>query len=255
MSTNILKKIPKIKRYCRLMEYSKKDNSNRLSFLVSSDRNFSILLSDDELKIFELINSKNSISEIKIKTQFEINDILNLLNKFDDKKILTYESQNKDSQFDRHDLYFDMCFNKENFTENVLVNKRIIIVGAGGIGNNVLILLSRMGIQNFIIIDNDKIELSNLTRQFMFGINDIHKNKIEVLEEKLKQFNENIKCTLINKNFNSEIYNDLEKENNLEKIDFALNIPYTTAGYLNDFLIFGPIIYKKIIDMNYLLIH
>ena len=42
------------------------------------------------------------------------------------------------------------------------------IAGAGGIGSNVAVNLVRSGVDNFIIADFDKIEESNLNRQYYF---------------------------------------------------------------------------------------
>lgn len=259
------KNLPNIKRFVRLMEVSKKDNSYELSFLVSSNRNFNIILNEKEVKIFKLINGHNSLNKIIALSKTSLNDVLSLLKKFDEKDILTFSKQDKNYQFDRHDLFYDMCFNKENFTKNILMNKRILIVGAGAIGNNVILLLSRMGFNDFILIDKDIIELSNLSRQFLFNKNDIGKLKIDVLKREILNFDKNSTVLLLNNNFDKNIFKKIKKINDEKKIDFAivsantpptiaidayeiftkLNLPYTTVGYLNDFSIFGPIIYKK----------
>lgn len=257
--------IPNIKRFVRLMEVSKKDNSYELSFLVSSNRNFSITLTEQEITIFKLIDGHNSLSKIAKSSKSSIDDVQLLLKKFDERDLLTFSKQDKNYQFDRHDLFYDMCFCKENFTNNIIKNKRILIVGAGGIGNNVILLLSRMGFNDFILVDKDKIELSNLSRQFLFNKNDIGKLKIDILKREILNFDRNSKIILLNRNFDKSIFKEIKKINDDKKIDFAivsadtpptiaidayeiftkLNLAYTTVGYLNDFLIFGPIIYKK----------
>lgn len=258
----IIKKIPQIKRFCRLMECEKKDDSYELSFLVSSKRNFSITLNEEKFKIFSLIDGINSIEEISKKTNLSSDKIVNFLTFFIEKNLITFEKINKENIYDRHDLFFDMCFNKENFTKNNIINKKILVIGTGGIGNNIILLLSRMGVKNFILLDNDIIQESNLTRQFLFDKNDVGKKKIDVLFQKLKKFDKNIEISLLDKKFDASVIGDLRKEIEKNKIDFAfisvdspptiaidaynvltkLKIPYTTVGYLNDFAIFGPII-------------
>lgn len=257
--------IPNIKRFVRLMEVSKKDNSYELSFLVSYNRNFSITLTEQEITIFKLIDGHNSLSKIAKLSKSSIDDVQLLLKKFDERDLLTFSKQDKNYQFDRHDLFYDMCFYKENFTNNIIKNKRILIVGAGGIGNNVILLLSRMGFNDFILVDKDKIELSNLSRQFLFNKNDIGKLKIDILKREILNFDRNSKIILLNRNFDKSIFKEIKKINDKKKIDFVivsadtpptiaidayeiftkLNLAYTTVGYLNDFSIFGPIIYKK----------
>lgn len=265
MINKIINKVPSIKRFCRLMECTKNNNSYKLSFLVSSKRNFNVILSKKQLKIFEFINGKNSIDAISKKTNSSIKDVLVLIDIFQEKNLITYKKHDVNYIYDRHDLFFDMVFNKENFTKKNICNKKVLIIGAGGIGNNIILLISRIGIKNLVILDNDIVETSNLTRQFLFDKNDIGKPKINVIYEKIKKTNSDINITLINKKFDKNIFNDIYKENQIKKINFAfvsadtppsialdayyiltdLSIPYITVGYLNDYAIFGPIIDKK----------
>ncbi|WP_028579128.1 sulfur carrier protein ThiS adenylyltransferase ThiF [Desulfogranum japonicum] len=61
---------------------------------------------------------------------------------------------------------------------------KIGIAGAGGIGSNVAVSLVRSGIRQIKIVDFDRIEQSNLNRQFYFA-DQIGKMKIDSLVENL----------------------------------------------------------------------
>ena len=68
---------------------------------------------------------------------------------------------------------------------------KIGVAGCGGIGSNVAMLLVRAGIKNFTLVDFDKIETSNLNRQFFFK-KQIDSYKASTLEENLKSINPNL---------------------------------------------------------------
>ena len=73
-----------------------------------------------------------------------------------------------------------------------LRRKSVGIAGAGGLGSNAAIALTRIGIGKLIVVDHDKVEESNLTRQYYF-LDQIGIPKVEALEENIKRINPDIK--------------------------------------------------------------
>ena len=80
-----------------------------------------------------------------------------------------------------------------------LINTKVLVIGAGGLGSPLLLYLSGLGIGNIGIIDNDKISLSNLHRQILFETKDIKKKKAKIAANKIKKINPEIKIQYFEK--------------------------------------------------------
>jgi len=67
--------------------------------------------------------------------------------------------------------------------QDALKNKKVAIVGAGGLGCSVGIALSGFGVGDLYIVDFDKIEPHNIHRQIAFRLEDTSKYKSDILSE------------------------------------------------------------------------
>ena len=104
--------------------------------------------------------------------------------------------------------------NIKNFTpnfQNSIKNKKIIIVGCGGVGSVLAQLLVRGGFLNITLIDNDIVDETNLQRQIYFEEN-LGELKVNALKEILIK---------IDKNANIKTFQIIIDEININKI--ALN--------------------------------
>jgi len=70
-----------------------------------------------------------------------------------------------------------------------LKNARVLVVGAGGLGCPVLQYLAAAGIGTLGIVDADKVEISNLQRQILYGTPDLGHFKAEVAARAIRQLN------------------------------------------------------------------
>ncbi len=88
--------------------------------------------------------------------------------------------------------------------QSILLKSKILIIGAGGLGNPTAIFCSAAGIGNIDICDHDNIELSNLNRQIAFSIHDIGHYKSRVLKNYCLNLNPNLKINSIIDSFDSQ---------------------------------------------------
>ena len=77
-----------------------------------------------------------------------------------------------------------------------LLQSKVAIIGAGGLGGTVLELLTRMGIGELIIADKDIIGDSNLNRQILSTETNLGQSKTEVAVKRVKEINSSIEITV-----------------------------------------------------------
>ncbi|CAO3607505.1 unnamed protein product [Mucor fragilis] len=90
-----------------------------------------------------------------------------------------------------------MTSNRESYNVRVLgqelyskvSSSKVLLVGAGGIGCEVLKDLVMSGFKDIVVIDLDTIDISNLNRQFLFQRQHVKKAKAHVAKESAHKFN------------------------------------------------------------------
>ena len=76
-----------------------------------------------------------------------------------------------------------------------LLDSKVLIIGAGGLGSPIALYLAAAGIGTIGIADADNVDLSNLQRQVIHYTNDIGKPKVISAKEKIQAINPDIKVT------------------------------------------------------------
>ena len=85
-----------------------------------------------------------------------------------------------------------------------LLKAQVSIVGMGGLGCPAAQSLLAAGIGRLKIIDGDKVELSNLHRQPLYGAEDVGRSKVQVAKAKLKKLNESAVIETMDAFFNAD---------------------------------------------------
>lgn len=93
------------------------------------------------------------------------------------------------------------------FKKDKVKNARVLVAGAGALGNEVVKNLALFGVGHIYVCDFDQIEISNLTRSVLFREEDAfsHAYKAEVVARRAMEINPQIKVTPIVGNLFSEV--------------------------------------------------
>jgi len=102
---------------------------------------------------------------------------------------------------------------------DIIKNKTILIIGLGGVGSYCLETLARTYFKKLIIVDGDKIDISNLNRQMMTNIDNVGCYKTDVFEKRIKKINHECEVIKITEFINKDNLDLLFKEN----IDYVID--------------------------------
>ncbi|KAJ9604510.1 E1 ubiquitin-activating protein uba2 [Cladophialophora chaetospira] len=130
-------------------------------------------------------------------------------------------------------------------TQRLVKESRVLLVGAGGIGCELLKNLVLTGFGEIHIIDLDTIDLSNLNRQFLFRQEHIKKSKALVAKDVAQKFNPNVKliahhANIKEKKFNLEWFSEfnivfnaldnMDARRHVNKMCLAVDVPLIESG-------------------------
>jgi len=111
-------------------------------------------------------------------------------------------------------------------TQTLLQDKKIVIIGSGGLGCSLAMALGTSGIGQIDMVDFDTVGLHNIHRQVAFTLNDENRLKAEVVVELMEAKNPFIKATAHTMDF--ETFSKLEKSYDLI-LDATDNLPTRQA--------------------------
>jgi thiazole biosynthesis adenylyltransferase ThiF len=93
-----------------------------------------------------------------------------------------------------------------------LLNGKVLIIGAGGLGAPAALYLAAAGVRTIGIVDADVVDLSNLQRQVIHTTNDIGKRKVESARETMNAINPDVKVNTYHEFVASDNIMDLIKD-------------------------------------------
>ncbi|XP_065866282.1 SUMO-activating enzyme subunit 2 isoform X2 [Euphorbia lathyris] len=122
---------------------------------------------------------------------------------------------------------------------------KVLMVGAGGIGCELLKTLALSGFQDIHIIDMDTIEVSNLNRQFLFRQSHVGQSKAKVARDAVLRFRPHISITpyhanVKGSNFNVDFFkqfnvvlnglDNLDARRHVNRLCLAAEVPLVESG-------------------------
>ena len=70
-----------------------------------------------------------------------------------------------------------------------LNDAKVAIFGLGGVGSYVCEGLARSGVGNFVLVDFDKVDESNINRQLIATVDTLGKHKVDLMKERILKIN------------------------------------------------------------------
>lgn len=110
-----------------------------------------------------------------------------------------------------------------------LHRKSVAVFGLGGVGSYVAEGLARSGIGDFILIDGDKVDITNINRQIIATTKTVGKEKVDVEEERIKEINPNAKVIRYAE-FVTGIESNLELFNAIKNVDYIVDAIDTVSS-------------------------
>ena len=90
-----------------------------------------------------------------------------------------------------------------------LMNKKVLIIGLGGVGAICAEMIVRAGVGTMTIVDNDRVDASNINRQIQALHSTVDLSKAKVLSARLLDINHNLNLTVHEMYIKEEITTNL----------------------------------------------
>ena len=115
-----------------------------------------------------------------------------------------------------------------------IFSSKVLIVGVGGLGCPLITYLAASGVGKIGILDFDKVEVSNLNRQTLYGSNDLGKFKVFQAKKHINKINKKINIITYNKKLTSKNIKDI-----FNKFDVICDGTdnYDTRYLINDYCV------------------
>lgn len=159
--------------------------------------------SDRERRLLGALDGTRSVQELE--QEFEADEVRDTLDQMSDLSLIE-DAADEDAipeidkeRLDRQLRYFSDVATQGGPSpaecQERLREASVAVLGAGGLGGRTAYELAACGVGEIRLIDGDRVEMSNLNRQIQYSEADIGSLKAEVMAERLRAFNSNIRVS------------------------------------------------------------
>ncbi|MBT0731655.1 HesA/MoeB/ThiF family protein [Rosenbergiella nectarea] len=169
--------------------------------------------------------------------------------------IIHVDEFNESNRYSRNHLYYNYMRATPSVVQRKIESSSVTIIGCGGIGTNLAYYLSTSGVGSITLVDDDVVEVSNLTRQVLFSESDIGLDKAEVVKREILKRNSEVKVSVKRMEITSkDSLSELDRtdlyivsaDSPFQLMDWINQYcvdnhqAYVNIGYVNDISVIGP---------------
>ncbi len=185
--------------------------------LILKNNNQLLIVKNNKLKLYQVPKDEIILTQKLMQTEM-----------FNDQDTKTFRKLLKENilvkcvntHSDRNTQSYLEVYTNSKIDMGDLKNKKIFIIGLGGIGCEIINHLVGNGVKKFVILDFDTVDETNLNRQYLYTYNDISKSKVELIAKKIKEKDLNTTVVKYDKFINCS--QDVEEIIEKEKIDMVV---------------------------------
>lgn len=211
-------------------------------------------------RMLELLSTPHTLHELLEKLELESpefhhEEIKEVFNELLDTKVI--QACFYEGRYHRHQLYFNFFDVQPEEYQKTLSTKKVGLIGSGGVGSTCALLLATAGIGTLVLLDNDSVEESNLTRTILFEESDINAKKVVAAKKRLEARNRYTTIVpVVEECLSAESIKEHLSDCDVwllsadtppgeihqwtSEASLSLGIPYISAGYVEIFGLVGP---------------
>jgi len=239
-------------------------HSGKFKILVYGNVDTTLSFLDDlKLGISDKPEKRLTYYKSRMFNADQVAQIEKVLNRLESNDLVSDTFLDKKDVNSRVNSFLSLLTNSPIQLRTKLESKTIVILGCGGLGTSVIPSLLNLGVKNYILIDDDIIEESNVTRSPIFSLNDIGNYKIDCIENWISNNVRDYSVIKHKARITEETLTEIDISNSdliictaddddglmKSRIDgeiYSTGLPYLYSGYWENIAIVGPILNKEI---------